>query len=154
MLVDLSLGFLFWSIDLYFCLCANTILSWWLWLCSIFWSQAGWFLQFHSSLALFSKHTLWSVYLEHAQRKDGNQQNRTKTYWCQGMFSFCSDVLPNIIDRAKNHLVLFIYRIILCTQAYNFFLLRSFKNNAGHVSKALHPRIWKGFTDMTFSSTN
>ena len=31
MLVDLSLGFLFWSIDLYICLCANTILSWWLW---------------------------------------------------------------------------------------------------------------------------
>ena len=24
------------------------ILSWWLWLCSIVWSQAGWFLQFHS----------------------------------------------------------------------------------------------------------
>ena len=30
MLVDLSLGFLFWSIDLYICLCANIILSWWL----------------------------------------------------------------------------------------------------------------------------
>ena len=28
--VDLSLGFLFCSIDLYFCLCASTILSWWL----------------------------------------------------------------------------------------------------------------------------
>ena len=25
----------------YFCLCASTILSWWLWLCSIVWSQAG-----------------------------------------------------------------------------------------------------------------
>ena len=46
--MDLSLGFLFCSIDLYFCLCANTILFWWLWLCSIVWSQAGWFLQFHS----------------------------------------------------------------------------------------------------------
>ena len=46
--VDLSLGFLFCSTDLYFCLCASTILSWWLWLCSIVWSQAGWFLQFHS----------------------------------------------------------------------------------------------------------
>ena len=33
----------------YFCLCASTILFWWLWLCSIAWSQAGWFLQFHSS---------------------------------------------------------------------------------------------------------
>ena len=33
--MDLSLGFLFCSIDLYFCLCASTILSWWLWLCSI-----------------------------------------------------------------------------------------------------------------------
>ena len=27
--MDLSLGFLFCSIDLYFCLCASTILSWW-----------------------------------------------------------------------------------------------------------------------------
>ena len=35
----------------YFCLCASTILSWWLWLCSIVWSQAGWFLQFHSSFS-------------------------------------------------------------------------------------------------------
>ena len=49
--VDLSLGILFYSIDLYFYLCANTILSWWLWLCSIVWSQAGWFLQFHSSFS-------------------------------------------------------------------------------------------------------
>ena len=48
--MDLSLGF-FCSVDLYFCLCASTILSWWLWLCSIVWSQAGWFLQFHSSLS-------------------------------------------------------------------------------------------------------
>ena len=32
--MDLSLGSLFCSIDLYFCLCASTILSWWLWLCS------------------------------------------------------------------------------------------------------------------------
>ena len=51
MLVDLSLGFLFCSIDLYFCLCASSILSWWLWLCSRVWSQAGWFLQFHSSFS-------------------------------------------------------------------------------------------------------
>ena len=43
--MDLSLGFLFCSIDLYFCLCASTILSWWLLLCSIAWSQAGWFFQ-------------------------------------------------------------------------------------------------------------
>ena len=46
--VDLSLGFLFCSIDLYVCLCASTILFWWLWLCSKAWSQASWFLQFHS----------------------------------------------------------------------------------------------------------
>ena len=51
-------GFLFCSIDLYFCLCASTILSWWLWLCSIASSQEGWFLQFHSS---FSR-LLWVVY--------------------------------------------------------------------------------------------
>ena len=51
MCVDLSLGFLFCSIDLYFCLCASTILSWWLWLCSRARSQVGWFLQFHSSFS-------------------------------------------------------------------------------------------------------
>ena len=54
--------FLFCSIGLYFCLCANTILSWWLWLCSRAWSQAGLFLQFHSSLSrllwLFKRCTL------------------------------------------------------------------------------------------------
>ena len=49
--VDLSLGFLFCSFDLYFCFCASTILSWWLWLCSRVWSQTGWFLQFHSSFS-------------------------------------------------------------------------------------------------------
>ena len=38
--MDLSLGFLFCSLDLYFCLCASTILSWWLWLCSRAWSRA------------------------------------------------------------------------------------------------------------------
>ena len=47
--MNLSLGFLFCSIGLYFCLCASTILSWWLWLCSRDWSQADWFLQLHSS---------------------------------------------------------------------------------------------------------
>ena len=36
-----------WSIFL----CASTILSWWLWLCSRAWSQAGWFLQFYSSFS-------------------------------------------------------------------------------------------------------
>ena len=51
MCVDLSLGFLFCSIDLYLCLCASTMLSWWLWLCSRAWSQVGWFLQFHSSFS-------------------------------------------------------------------------------------------------------
>ena len=49
--MDLALGFLFCSIDLYFCLCASTILYWLLWLCSIVWSQAGWFLQFYSSFS-------------------------------------------------------------------------------------------------------
>ena len=50
--MDLSLGFLFCSIDLYFCLCASTILSSWLWICSRAWSQAGWSLQFHSSFSI------------------------------------------------------------------------------------------------------
>ena len=49
--MGLSLGFLPCSIDLYFCLCASTILSWWLKLCSIVWSQEGWFPQLHSSFS-------------------------------------------------------------------------------------------------------
>ena len=48
--MDLSLGFLFCSIDVIF-VCASTILSWWLWLCSRAWSQADWFFQFHSSFS-------------------------------------------------------------------------------------------------------
>ena len=43
--MGLFLGFLSCSIDLYFCFCASTILLWWLWLCSIVWSQGAWFLQ-------------------------------------------------------------------------------------------------------------
>ena len=46
--MGIFLGFLYCSIDLYFCFCASTILSWWLWLCSIIQSQEGWFLQLHS----------------------------------------------------------------------------------------------------------
>ena len=37
--MGLFLGFLSCSIGLYFCFCASTILSWWLELCSIIWSQ-------------------------------------------------------------------------------------------------------------------
>ena len=43
--MDLSLGFLFCSIDLYFCLCASTILSWRRQLWNLVWSQVDWFLQ-------------------------------------------------------------------------------------------------------------
>ena len=49
--MDLCLGFLFCSIELFFCLCASTILYWWLLLCSIAWSGASWLLQFHSSFS-------------------------------------------------------------------------------------------------------
>ena len=49
--MGLFLGFLCCSIGLCFCFYANTILSLWLQLCSIFWSQAGWFLQRHSSFS-------------------------------------------------------------------------------------------------------
>ena len=38
-------------ICLYFCFCPSTILFWWLYLCSIFWSQEGWFLKLHSSIS-------------------------------------------------------------------------------------------------------
>ena len=43
--MGLSLGFLSFSIGLYFCFCASTMLSRWLYHCSIVWSQEGWFLQ-------------------------------------------------------------------------------------------------------------
>ena len=49
--MGLFLGFLPCSIGLYFCFCASTILSWWLQLCSIIWSQEVWFLQLHPSFA-------------------------------------------------------------------------------------------------------
>ena len=42
-------------------------------------------------------------------------------YEGKGLFGLCSDVLPNIISRAKNNLMIFTYSVILCTQAYNFF---------------------------------
>ena len=45
--MGLSLNFLSYFIDLYFCVCANTILFWWLQLCSLVWSQEVWFLQLH-----------------------------------------------------------------------------------------------------------
>ena len=51
MCVDLSLGFLFCSTDLCFCLCTSTILSLGLLLCTRDQSQAGWFLHFHSSFS-------------------------------------------------------------------------------------------------------
>ena len=45
------LGFLSCSVGLYFCFCASSILSWWLQLCSIVWSQEGWSLWLHSSFS-------------------------------------------------------------------------------------------------------
>ena len=60
--MGLSLGFLFCSIDLYFCLCASTILSWWLWLCSRALSQAGLFLQFHRNFSFLLKQS-WFIML-------------------------------------------------------------------------------------------
>ena len=46
--MDLSLGFLVCSTDLYLCLCASTVLPWWLQLYGIVWSQESWFLLFCS----------------------------------------------------------------------------------------------------------
>ena len=43
--------FFFFPTGLYLWLCAITILSWWLQLCSKVWCQSGWFLQFHSSFS-------------------------------------------------------------------------------------------------------
>ena len=45
------LGFLSYSPDVYFCLCASTIQFLWLLLCSIVWSQGAWFLQLHPSFS-------------------------------------------------------------------------------------------------------
>ena len=39
--VNLSLGFLFCPVNPYVCFCANTMLLWLLWLCSIVWSLGG-----------------------------------------------------------------------------------------------------------------
>ena len=89
---------------------------------------------------LFCKHAVWCVHIKHTQRKGGNQQDRTKACCCKDLLGLCSDVLPNIIGRAKNNLMLFLYRFILCTHTYSFLLLRSIKNNVGYVSKTLHPR--------------
>ena len=55
--VGLPLDCLPCSIGLYFTFCASTILSWWLLLCSIVWSQEGWFLQLNSSFSRW----LWLV---------------------------------------------------------------------------------------------
>ena len=49
-------------IDLYFCLCASTILSWWLWLFSRAWNQAGLFLQFHRNFSFLLKQS-WFIML-------------------------------------------------------------------------------------------
>ena len=49
--MSLFLGLLSCFISLYFCFYASNILSWWLSLCSIVWSQEGWFLQLLSSFS-------------------------------------------------------------------------------------------------------
>ena len=49
--VGLSLGFLSCSIDLYFCFCASTMMSWWFQLCWMIWSQEHWSLLLHFSFS-------------------------------------------------------------------------------------------------------
>ena len=53
--VGLFLGFISYSLGPHFCSCASTILSWWLLVCSIVWSQEGWILWLHS----FFPRLLW-----------------------------------------------------------------------------------------------
>ena len=65
MCVDLSLGFLFCFIDLYFCLCASTILSWWLWLCSRAWNKSNWRREWQTTSVFLS----WEPH-EHCQKAE------------------------------------------------------------------------------------
>ena len=69
--MGLFLGFISYSIDLYFFFFgASTILLWWLWFCSIVWSQEAWFLQLCFSFSrllwifggLFCLHANWKIF--------------------------------------------------------------------------------------------
>ena len=51
--MGLCLELLSCTIVLYLCFCSHTILSWWLLLCVIVWSQEGWFLHLHSFSRMF-----------------------------------------------------------------------------------------------------
>ena len=95
----------------YFCLCASTILSWWLWLCSRAWSQAGWFLQFHSSFSRLL--CLFKVFLYF------------HTNWCLfQLFSRCSlctfKVIMCVCGELFSHVWLFETPWILARQASMF----------------------------------
>ena len=59
--MDLFLGFLSCSTDLYVCFCPSTIQFWWLQICSIDWSQGAWFFQLSFSFSRWL--WLFRVYL-------------------------------------------------------------------------------------------
>ena len=69
---------------------------------------------------------------------DGTEPKRGDV---KGCLVFASDVLPKYYwqsQESSNAISLF--RVLLCTQAYNLFLLRSIKSNTGHVSESFYPR--------------
>ena len=53
------------------------------------------------SLVLFCKHAIWSVYIEHTQRKGGNQQDRTKTCWCKGCLVFAQMCFQTLLAEPR-----------------------------------------------------
>ena len=53
------------------------------------------------NLVLFCKHTVWNVYLEHTQRKGGNQQDRTKTCWWKVCLVFAQMCFQTLLEEPR-----------------------------------------------------
>lgn len=72
-----------------------------------------------TSLSTILWHVSRSVHIEHTQRK--GETNRTEPKrWCKGLFSLWSDVLPNILGKAKNNLMLLFINYFMYTNIQHF----------------------------------